>query len=117
MVPCGSEPEPASLLSSSSSGSDARVSCKEPGSLTGQKAEPVGMKFTLFLSGQEKRGADVDCLELHKNMFSGIKGGSRVLRKFSISIKASIPHFLKSFNLLTALWWFPLEHIAVVGFG
>lgn len=43
--------------------------CREPGSLTGQNAEPVGMKLTLFLSGQEKRGtdADVGCLELKKN--------------------------------------------------
>lgn len=46
--------------------------CREPGSLTGQNAEPVGMKLTLFLSGQEKRGtdADVDCLELQRNMGS-----------------------------------------------
>lgn len=46
--------------------SEAGVRCRAPGSLTGQNAEPVGMKLTLFLSGQEKRGtdADVDCLEL-----------------------------------------------------
>lgn len=46
------------------------VRCKEPGSLTGQNAEPVGMKLTLFLSGQEKSGtdADVDCLELLRKM-------------------------------------------------
>lgn len=38
----------------------------EPGSLTGQKAEPVGMKLTLFLSGQENKGTEevADCLEL-----------------------------------------------------
>lgn len=49
-------------------GSRAAASCREPGSLTGQKAEPVGMKLTLFLSGQEKRGAegDADCLELQR---------------------------------------------------
>ena len=32
----------------------------EQGIFTGQKAEPVGMKFTLFLSGQEKRGKPLD---------------------------------------------------------
>lgn len=66
----GSELGPASVLSSSPSGSEAGVRCREPGSLTGQNAEPVGMKLTLFLSGQEKRGtdADVDCLELKRNM-------------------------------------------------
>lgn len=60
------------MLSSSCSGSEAGVRCREPGSLTGQKAEPVGMKLTLFLSGQEKRGtdADVDCLELKREMCS-----------------------------------------------
>lgn len=70
MAPCGSETEPASALSSSSSGSEAGMRCREPGSLTGQNAEPVGMKLTLFLSGQEKRGtdADVDCLELQRNI-------------------------------------------------
>lgn len=29
-----------------------------PRSFTGQKADPVGMKLTLFLSGHEKRGAE-----------------------------------------------------------
>lgn len=54
---------------SSSSGSEAGVRCSDPGSLTGQKAEPVGMKLTLFLSGQEKSGSptDADCLELRSN--------------------------------------------------
>lgn len=57
--------------------------CREPGSLTGQNAEPVGMKLTLFLSGQEKRGtdADVDCLELISSkalIFSQPSGGSRL---------------------------------------
>lgn len=32
----------------------------EQRSLTGQKAEPLGMKFTLFLSGHEKRGKPFD---------------------------------------------------------
>lgn len=52
----------------SSCSSVAAVSCVEAGSLTGQKAEPVGMKLTLFLSGQEKSGADADddCLELQE---------------------------------------------------
>lgn len=70
MAPWGSELGPACGLSSSSSGSEAGVRCREPGSLTGQNAEPVGMKLTLFLSGQEKRGtdADVDCLELQRNI-------------------------------------------------
>lgn len=52
----------------------------EPGSLTGQKAEPVGMKLTLFLSGHEKCGAeaDADCLELSSKAltFSQPSGGS-----------------------------------------
>lgn len=52
----------------------------EPGSLTGQKAEPVGMKLTLFLSGQEKSGteAEADCLELSSKAltFSQPSGGS-----------------------------------------
>lgn len=30
-----------------------------PRSFTGQKADPVGMKLTLFLSGHEKRGAEI----------------------------------------------------------
>lgn len=29
-----------------------------PRSFTGQKADPVGMKLTLFLSGHEKRGVE-----------------------------------------------------------
>lgn len=60
------------MLSSSSSGSKAGVRCREPGNLTGQNAEPVGMKLTLFLSGQEKRGTDedVDCLELQRSICS-----------------------------------------------
>lgn len=32
----------------------------EKGIFTGQNAEPVGVKFTLFLSGQEKRGKPLD---------------------------------------------------------
>lgn len=64
------------MLSSSSSGSEAGVRCREPGSLTGQNAEPVGMKLTLFLSGQEKSGtdADADCLELRGNTSSMSEG-------------------------------------------
>ena len=38
---------------------------EEQRSLTGQKAEPLGMKFTLFLSGQEKRGKPFDLQDLH----------------------------------------------------
>lgn len=37
---------------------------EEQRSLTGQKAEPLGMKFTLFLSGQEKRGNPLDLPDL-----------------------------------------------------
>lgn len=48
----------------SSSGSDTELEKEEPGSLTGQKAEPVGMKFTLFLSGQEKSGGAAACRDL-----------------------------------------------------
>lgn len=82
VAPWGSEAEPASALSSSSSGSEAGVRCREPGSLTGQNAEPVGMKLTLFLSGQEKRGtdADVDCLELQRNICS-VSEDHRFLRQ------------------------------------
>lgn len=67
MAPCGS------VSSSSSSGCEAGLRCREPGSLTGQNAEPVGMKLTLFLSGQEKSGtdADADCLELQKKHTDG----------------------------------------------
>lgn len=36
----------------------------EQRSLTGQKAEPLGMKFTLFLSGHEKRGKPFDLPDL-----------------------------------------------------
>lgn len=32
--------------------------------MTGQKAEPLGMKFTLFLSGHEKRGKPFDLPDL-----------------------------------------------------
>ena len=39
---------------------------EEQRSLTGQKAEPLGMKFTLFLSGQEKRGKPFDLQDLHE---------------------------------------------------
>lgn len=50
----------------SASSSEAGVRCSDPASLTGQKAEPVGMKLTLFLSGQEKSGSEAgaDCLQL-----------------------------------------------------
>lgn len=37
---------------------------EEQRSLTGQKADPLGMKFTLFLSGQEKRGKPFDLRDL-----------------------------------------------------
>lgn len=37
---------------------------EEQRSLTGQKAEPLGMKFTLFLSGHEKRGKPFDLPDL-----------------------------------------------------
>lgn len=37
---------------------------EEHRSLTGQKAEPLGMKFTLFLSGHEKRGKPFDLPDL-----------------------------------------------------
>lgn len=47
-------PEPGELLSIRS-----EAGRRGPRSLTGQKAEPVGMKFTLFLSGHEKRGAEI----------------------------------------------------------
>ena len=51
----------------SSSGGEVTERCRAPGvSLTGQKAEPVEMKLTLFLSGQEKSGTDADCLELDR---------------------------------------------------
>ena len=97
--------------------------CREPGSLTGQNAEPVGMKLTLFLSGQEKRGTDVepDCLELKEKHLQCLRIthsrqqiGAILCKNVQQSI---IPHLLKSFNLLTALWWLSLEHVAVVGFG
>ncbi len=39
---------------------------EEQRSLTGQNAEPLGMKFTLFLSGQEKRGKPFDLPDLEK---------------------------------------------------
>ena len=88
--------------------------------MTGQKAEPVGMKLTLFLSGQEKRGtdADADCLELRRNI-SSVSEGYTLWRHFSCVQHRyqSIPHLLKSLNLLTALWWLSLKHVAVVGFG
>lgn len=64
-APCRCEADVPSWLGSKTA-ARPDSSCSEPGSLTGQKAEPVGMKLTLFLSGQEKRGADgvADCLEL-----------------------------------------------------
>lgn len=40
---------------------------EEQRSLTGQKAEPRGMKFTLFLSGQEKRGKPFEVPDLKNN--------------------------------------------------
>lgn len=65
-------PQGAELPVASTCGPEAGIRCREPGSLTGQNAEPVEMKLTLFLSGQEKRGADadVDCLELWRNTCS-----------------------------------------------
>lgn len=39
---------------------------EEQRSLTGQKAEPLGMKFTLFLSGHENRGKPFDLPELKR---------------------------------------------------
>ena len=38
-------------------------------SLTGQKADPLGMKFTLFLSGHEKRGKPFDLPDLKTRAF------------------------------------------------
>lgn len=45
-------------------GEEAEVKREEQRSLTGQKAEPLGMKFTLFLSGQENRGKPFDLRDL-----------------------------------------------------
>lgn len=39
---------------------------EEQKSLTGQKAEPLGMKFTLFLSGHENRGKPFDLPDLRR---------------------------------------------------
>lgn len=39
---------------------------EEQKSLTGQKAEPLGMKFTLFLSGHENRGKPFDLPDLKR---------------------------------------------------
>lgn len=55
--------------SSTSSAWEAECWSRGPGILTGQKAEPVGLKFTLFLSGQEKRGVVEDCLDLKERGF------------------------------------------------
>jgi hypothetical protein len=43
---------------------DVVVKWEEQRSLTGQKAEPLGMKFTLFLSGHEKRGKPLETPDL-----------------------------------------------------
>ena len=42
--------------------------------------------------------------------------GNREVFKLNTSMKQSLPHLLKSFNLLTALWRLSLEHVTVVGF-
>lgn len=39
---------------------------EEQKSLTGQKAEPLGKKFTLFLSGHENRGKPFDLPDLKR---------------------------------------------------
>lgn len=52
-----------------------------PRSFTGQKADPVGMKLTLFLSGHEKRGAEIGCRDaISSKTFtrSHPSGGSRL---------------------------------------
>ncbi len=59
------EPLGPAWLSSSSCWEPACWSW-DPGSLTGQNIEPVGMKLTLFLSGHEKSGTVADCLDLRK---------------------------------------------------
>lgn len=54
---------------------------EEQRSLTGQKAEPLGMKFTLFLSGQEKRGKPFDLpdtISSNTLTLSQPSGGSRL---------------------------------------
>lgn len=57
------------------------VKWEEQRSLTGQKAEPLGMKFTLFLSGHEKRGKPLetpDTISSNTLTLSHPSGGSRL---------------------------------------
>lgn len=39
-----------------------------------------------------------------------------MLNVISYVLKIDLQAFLKDFHLFTALWWFTLEHVAVVGF-
>lgn len=67
---------------------------EEQRSLTGQKAEPLGIKFTLFLSGQEKRGKPFDLPDL-KTTESALRAGEH-------------KHTLKSCNHVNTIkrqWW------------
>lgn len=111
-APWRSDVDPASA--SSSSGSEAGVRCSDPGSLTGQKAEPVGMKLTLFLSGQENSGAEAaaDCLEL-RGTRSRVRSPAHVQTQHRDQRR--LPHLFEGFDLLAALRRFALEHVAVVG--
>lgn len=99
----------------SASSSEAGARCSDPGSLTGQKAEPVGMKLTLFLSGQEKSGsaaAAAACLELRRNT-----GVNPATAESPRPDQSYVPHLFKGFDLLAALWRLALEHVTVVGLG
>ena len=64
---------------------------EEQRSLTGQKAEPLGMKFTLFLSGQEKRGKPLDLQDLKT---------TQVLLIQLFGFKSSLSYITVSFNVL-----------------
>lgn len=64
---------------------------EEQRSLTGQKAEPLGMKFTLFLSGHEKRGKPFDLPDLQRTeaMLSASACRRLFLKTFSTAHNAN----------------------------
>lgn len=71
---------------------------EEQRSLTGQKAEPLGMKFTLFLSGHEKRGKPFDLPDLKTKQYLWLL--FCILMIIQIKYKLFILH--NSFGLIPA---------------
>lgn len=82
-----------------------------------RRASRDEVDFVFVRAGEEGRG--------HRCGLPGVVGdtcrvsGTRPAaeRRLKSTSAANVPHLLERSDLLTTLWWLPLEHVTVVGFG